>query len=35
MMKCGGCCDIVKLKMGDYHPKTHMFSVDMGGCDIE
>jgi hypothetical protein len=33
-MKCGGCCDNVKLQMGDYHLKTHMFSISMGGCEI-
>ena len=34
MMKCGGCCENVKLQMGDYHLKTHMFAIDMGACDI-
>ena len=34
MMKYGGRCDNVKLQMGDYHLKTHMFSINMGGCDI-
>jgi hypothetical protein len=34
MMKCGGRCENVKLHMGDYHLKTHLFSIDMGGCDI-
>jgi hypothetical protein len=33
-MKCGGRCENVKLQMGDYHLKTHMFSISMGGCDI-
>ena len=33
-MKCGVRCENVKLQMGDYHLKTHMFSIDMGGCDI-
>ena len=33
-MKCGGHCENVKLQMGDYHLKTHMFATDMGGCDI-
>jgi hypothetical protein len=33
-MKCGGCCENVRLKIGDYHLKYHMFSIDMGGCDI-
>ena len=34
MMKCGGCCENVKLQMGDSHLKTHMFAIEMGGCDI-
>jgi len=34
MMKCGGCCENVKIQMGDYHLKTHMFFIDMGVCDI-
>jgi hypothetical protein len=34
MMKCGGRCENVKLQMGDYHLKTHMFFISMGGCDI-
>jgi hypothetical protein len=33
-MKCGGNCENVKLQMDDYHMKTHMFSITMGGCDI-
>ena len=33
-MKCEGRCENVKLQMGDYHLKTHMFSINMGGCDI-
>jgi hypothetical protein len=33
-MKCGGCCKNVRLQIGDYHLKSHMFSIDMGGCDI-
>jgi hypothetical protein len=32
-MKCGAC-ENVKLQMGDYTLKTHMFSIAMGGCDI-
>jgi len=32
-MKCGGRCDNFKLQMGDYHLKSHMFSISMGGCD--
>ena len=34
MMKCGSCCENVKLQVGDYHLKTHIFSIDMGSCDI-
>eukprot|EP00253_Pinus_taeda_P011630 PITA_11630 len=33
-MKCEGHCEKVKLQMGDYQLKTHMFSIHMGGCDI-
>jgi hypothetical protein len=33
-MKCGGCCENVRLQIGDYHLKSHMFSIDMGDCDI-
>ena len=33
-MKCGGHCENLKMQMGDYHLKTHMFVIDMGGCDI-
>jgi hypothetical protein len=33
-MKCGGCCENVHLQIGDYHLKSHMFSIEMGGCDI-
>jgi hypothetical protein len=33
-MKYGGCCENVKLQMGDCHLKTHMFSIAMGVCDI-
>ena len=29
-----GRCENVKLQVGDYQLKTHMFSIDMGGCDI-
>ena len=34
MMKCGGHCENVKLKIRDFHLKTHMLAIDMGGCDI-
>jgi hypothetical protein len=33
MMKCGGKCENVKLQMGDYHLKSQIFSIEMGGCD--
>jgi hypothetical protein len=33
-MKCGGHCENVCLQIGQYHLKYHMFSIDMGGCDI-
>jgi hypothetical protein len=33
-MKFGGRCENVHLQVGDYHLKSHMFSIDMGGCDI-
>jgi hypothetical protein len=33
-MKCGGHCENVHLKIGQYHIKSHMFSIEMGGCDI-
>jgi hypothetical protein len=33
-MKCGGHYENVHLQIGDYHLKSHMFAIDMGGCDI-
>jgi hypothetical protein len=33
-MKCGGRCENVCLQIGDYHLKSHMFAIDMAGCDI-
>jgi hypothetical protein len=33
-MKCGGCCENDHLQIGDYHLKSHMFAINMGGCDI-
>jgi hypothetical protein len=33
-MKCGGHCENVCLQIGAYHMKSHMFAIDMGGCDI-
>jgi hypothetical protein len=33
-MKCRVICENIKLQMGHYQLKTHIFSIDMGGCDI-
>jgi hypothetical protein len=33
-MKCGGNCENVCLQIGEYHLKSHMFTINMGGCDI-
>jgi len=33
-MKCGGHCENVHLQIGQYHMKYHMFSINMGSCDI-
>eukprot|EP00253_Pinus_taeda_P027778 PITA_27778 len=33
-MKCEGRCENVKIQMGDYQLKTHVFAIHMGGCDI-
>jgi hypothetical protein len=33
-MKCGGRYENVRLQIGQYHLKSHMFSIDMGGCNI-
>eukprot|EP00253_Pinus_taeda_P031893 PITA_31893 len=33
-MKCERHYENIKLQMGDYHLKTHMFAINMGGCDI-
>jgi hypothetical protein len=33
-IKCGGRCENVCLQIGDYHLKSHMLAIDMGGCDI-
>jgi hypothetical protein len=33
-IKCGGRWENVCLQIGEYHMKSHMFSIDMGGCDI-
>lgn len=33
-MECEGHYKNIKLQMGDYHLKTHMFPIDMGGYGI-
>jgi hypothetical protein len=33
-MKCGGRCENVHLQIRHHQLKSHMFSIDMGGCDI-
>jgi hypothetical protein len=33
-MKCGGHCENVRLQIGQYHWKSHVFSIDMGSYDI-
>ena len=33
-MKCGGRRENVRLQLGDYHLKTHIFMKYMSGCDI-
>ena len=33
-MKCGGRCENVRLQIGQYQLKSHMFSIDMADCDI-
>jgi hypothetical protein len=33
-MKCGERCENVCLQIGEYHLESHMFAIDMGGCDI-
>lgn len=33
-MKCGGQCENLKLQMGDYSLKAHMFSIEIRGYDI-
>jgi len=33
-MKCGGHYENVFLQIDQYHLKSHIFSIDMGGCDI-
>jgi len=34
MMKCGGKCENVKLQMGDYQFKSHMFDIEMVSSDV-
>jgi hypothetical protein len=33
-MKCGRGCENVCLQIGHYHLKYHIFSIEMGSCDI-
>jgi hypothetical protein len=33
-MKFWGRFENVCLQIGKYHLKSHMFSIDMGGCEI-
>jgi hypothetical protein len=33
-LECGGHCENVRLQIGQYNLKSHMFTIDMGGCDI-
>jgi hypothetical protein len=33
-MKCGGHCENVCLQIDQYNMKSHMLTIDMGGCDI-
>jgi hypothetical protein len=33
-MKCGGHCENVRLQIGQYHLKSHMFAIDMDNYDI-
>jgi hypothetical protein len=32
-MKCGRRCENLHLQIGDYHLKSDMFTIDIGGCD--
>jgi hypothetical protein len=32
-MKCGGCCENLRLQIGHYHLKSHIVFIEMGGCD--
>jgi hypothetical protein len=33
-MKCGGCCENVRLQIGDYHLKSHMFLLTWVGATL-
>jgi hypothetical protein len=33
-MKCGGHCENVRLQIGQYNLKYHMFTINMTDCDI-
>lgn len=34
LMKCECWSENVKLQIGEYNLKTHIFIIDIGGCDI-
>jgi hypothetical protein len=33
-MKCGSKCENVKIQMGDYFLKSHMYAMKIGGWDV-
>jgi hypothetical protein len=33
-MKCGGHCENLCIQIRHYQMESHIFSIDMGGCDI-
>ena len=34
MMKCGGKYENVKLQMGNYRLISHLFDIEIDGCDV-
>ena len=34
MLPCRLHCENVRLQLDDYYLKTHIFAIDIGGCDI-
>ena len=32
-MKCQGSCENIKLQFSDYHLKTHMLAIGLGGFE--